>query len=143
MPFLLATLVGLLAMIVLPSMVVGKLITRRGGKFNTRFPDAIDLLVRGLRAGLPVTEPFQVVSQELPGPVGEELKAVVERIRLGNRLEAALQESAETRGTPGFPVVCILIAIPRQPGGQLGEAQGSLTTGPSGDAKGKPQHANN
>src|SRR3546814_8540219 len=55
-PFLLATLVGLFAMIGLPYMVVGKLITRRVGKFNTRFPDAIDLLVRGLRSGLPVTE---------------------------------------------------------------------------------------
>src|SRR3546814_11391531 len=67
-PFLLATLVGLFAMIGLPYMVVGKLITRRVGKFNTRFPDAIDLLVRGLRSGLPVTETFQVVSQELPAP---------------------------------------------------------------------------
>src|SRR3546814_3657318 len=80
-------------MIGLPYMVVGKLITRRVGKFNTRFPDAIDLLERGLRSGLPVTETFQVVSQELPGPVGEEFKAVVERIRIGNTMEAALQES--------------------------------------------------
>src|SRR3546814_1937636 len=86
-------------MIGLPYLVVGKLITRRVGKFNTRFPDAIDLLVRGLRSGLPVTETFQVVSQELPGQVGEEFKAVVERIRIGNTMEAALQESAETLGT--------------------------------------------
>src|SRR3546814_6197933 len=79
--FLLATLVGLFAMIGLPYMVVGKLITRRVGKFNTRFPDAIDLLVRGLRSGLPVTETFQIVSQEPQGPVGEDFKAVVARSR--------------------------------------------------------------
>src|SRR3546814_17038401 len=88
-PFLLAPLVGLFAMIGLPYMVVCKLITRRVGKFNTRFPDAIDLLVRGLRSGLPVTETFPVVIQALPAPVGEEFKAVVECIRSGNQMSAA------------------------------------------------------
>ena len=41
---------------------------------NERFPDAIELLVRGLRSGLPVTETLAVVAQEIPGPVGEEFK---------------------------------------------------------------------
>src|SRR3546814_16099432 len=116
-PFLLATLVGLFAMIGLPYLVVGRLIKRRVAKFNTRFPDAIDLLVRGLKSGLPVTETFQVVSQELPGPVAEEFKAVVERLRLGNTLEAALQESAEPRGTYEFQCFCISIAVQPDNGG--------------------------
>lgn len=126
-PFLLAALVGAFAAIGLPYFVVGSLIKKRVAKFNTRFPDAIDLLVRGLKSGLPVTETFQVVSQELPGPVGEEFKGVVERIRIGNTMEAALQESADMLGTPEFQFFCITIAIQRETGGNLAETLANLS----------------
>lgn len=126
-PFLLAALVGVLAGIGLPHAFVGRLITKRVNAFNARFPDAIDLLVRGLKSGLPVTETFQVVSQELPGPVGEEFKGVVERIRIGNTMEAALQESAEMLGTPEFQFFCITIQIQRETGGNLAETLANLS----------------
>lgn len=126
-PFMLAALIGVMAAVGLPYMVTGRLIKRRVTAFNTRFPDAIDLLVRGLKSGLPVTETFQVVSQELPGPVGEEFKGVVERIRIGNTMEAALQESAEMLGTPEFQFFCITIAIQRETGGNLAETLGNLS----------------
>jgi tight adherence protein B len=126
-PLLLGGLVGLMAALGLPYAVVGSLIKKRVAAFNTRFPDAIDLLVRGLRSGLPVTETFQVVSQELPGPVGEEFKGVVERIRIGNTMEAALQESAEMLGTPEFQFFCITIAIQRETGGNLAETLANLS----------------
>ena len=126
-PFMLAALVGVIAALGLPYLVVNRLIKGRVAKFNTRFPDAIDLLVRGLKSGLPVTETFQVVSQELPGPVGEEFKGVVERIRIGNTMEAALQESAEMLGTPEFQFFCITIAIQRETGGNLAETLANLS----------------
>jgi tight adherence protein B len=126
-PFLLAALVGLMGGVGLPHMVVGHLIKKRVNAFNTRFPDAIDLLVRGLKSGLPVTETFQVVSQELPGPVGDEFKGVVERIRIGNTMEAALQESAEMLGTPEFQFFCITIQIQRETGGNLAETLANLS----------------
>ncbi|MBA3940870.1 MAG: pilus assembly protein TadB [Sphingopyxis sp.] len=126
-PFALALLIGLMVGIGLPYMYVGRLIKKRVAAFTTRFPDAIDLLVRGLRSGLPVTETFQVVSQELPGPVGEEFKGVVERIRIGNTMEAALQESAELLGTPEFKFFCITIAIQRETGGNLAETLANLS----------------
>jgi tight adherence protein B len=126
-PFLMAALVGLLLGLGLPYLVVGMTIKRRVKAFNTRFPDAIDLLVRGLKSGLPVTETFQVVSQELPGPVGEEFKGVVERIRIGNTMEAALQESAEMLGTPEFQFFCITIQIQRETGGNLAETLANLS----------------
>lgn len=126
-PFLLAVLIGLIAGAGLPYLVVGRLIKKRVAKFNARFPDAIDLLVRGLKSGLPVTETFQVVSQELPGPVGEEFKGVVERIRIGNTMETALQESAEMLGTPEFQFFCITIAIQRETGGNLAETLNNLS----------------
>ena len=126
-PLPLASLVGLLISLGLPYLVVGRTIKKRVTQFNARFPDAIDLLVRGLKSGLPVTETFQVVSHELPGPVGEEFKGVVERIRIGNTMEAALQESAVMLGTPEFQFFCITIQIQRETGGNLAETLANLS----------------
>jgi tight adherence protein B len=126
-PVLLAALLGLMLGVGLPHMYVGRLIKKRVLKFNARFPDAIDLCVRGLKSGLPVTETFQVVSQELPGPIGEEFKGVIERIRIGNTMEAALQESARMLGTPEFQFFCITIAIQRETGGNLAETLANLS----------------
>jgi tight adherence protein B len=126
-PFLMAGLVGLFVGLGLPYFVVGVLIKRRITQFNARFPDAIDLLVRGLKSGLPVTETFQIVSQELPGPVGEEFKGIIERIRIGNTMEAALQESANMLGTPEFQFFCITIQIQRETGGNLAETLANLS----------------
>lgn len=126
-PLLMAGLIGLLLALGLPYLVVGMTIKRRVTQFNARFPDAIDLLVRGLKSGLPVTETFQVVSQELPGPVGDEFKGIVERIRIGNTMEAALQESAEILGTPEFQFFCITIQIQRETGGNLAETLANLS----------------
>lgn len=126
-PLLMAGLIGLLLSLGLPYLVVGRTIKKRVAKFNTRFPDAIDLLVRGLRSGLPVTETFQIVSQELPGPVGEEFKGVIERIRIGNTMEAALQETAMMLGTPEFQFFCITIQIQRETGGNLAETLSNLS----------------
>lgn len=62
--------VGLLIGAGLPHLVVGFLIKRRTNEFNSKFPDGIELLVRGLRSGLPVTETLAVVAEEVPGAVG-------------------------------------------------------------------------
>lgn len=126
-PLPLAGLVGLMLSLGLPYMVVSWKIKKRLKQFNARFPDAIDLLVRGLKSGLPVTETFQVVSKEIPGPVGEEFKGVVERIRIGNTMEAALQETADMLGTPEFQFFCITIQIQRETGGNLAETLANLS----------------
>jgi tight adherence protein B len=127
MPFLLAVMVAFMVGFGLPHMFVGKLITGRIAKFNARFPDAIDLLVRGLRSGLPIAETLNAVSSEIPGPVGVEFKQVIERIRIGKSMEAALQESADTLGTPEFQFFCITLAIQRETGGNLAETLANLS----------------
>ena len=111
----------------LPHFVVGSLIKRRVANFTKRFPDAIDLLVRGLKSGLPITETFGLVSTEIPGPVGEEFKAVTERIRIGKTMDLALQDSAEMLDTPEFQFFCITIAIQRETGGNLAETLNNLS----------------
>jgi tight adherence protein B len=117
---------GLLAGAGIPHLVVGKLITRRTGKFNARFPDAIELLVRGLRSGLPVGETLGIVSTEVPGPVGEEFKGAVERMRIGRTMEESLQVTADKLGTPEFQFFVITLAIQRETGGNLAETLSNL-----------------
>ncbi len=123
---MLALGVGLLVGAGLPHMVVGHFIKKRGSDFTNKFPDAIELLVRGLRSGLPVTETLGVVSSEVPGPVGEEFKLVTDRIRVGRTMEEALQETADRLNTPEFSFFCITLAIQRETGGNLAETLSNL-----------------
>jgi tight adherence protein B len=124
---LLAIGVGLLVGAGLPHMAVNRFIARRGNKFTTRFPDAIDLLVRGLRSGLPVSETLGVVAQEVPGPVGDEFKLVSDRIKVGRPMEDALQETADRLNTPEFSFFVITLAIQRETGGNLAETLSNLS----------------
>ncbi|MBD3729034.1 MAG: type II secretion system F family protein [Sphingomonadales bacterium] len=117
---------GLVAGAGIPHMVVGFAISKRTNQFNGKFPDAIELLVRGLRSGLPVTETLQVVAQEIPGPVGQEFKAIVERIKIGKTMEEGLQETADKLGIPEFNFFCITLAIQRETGGNLAETLSNL-----------------
>ncbi len=110
----------------LPHMVVNYFIKKRSAKFTAKFPDAIELLVRGLRSGLPVTETLGVVSSEVPGPVGEEFKLVTERIRIGKTMEDALQETADRLNTAEFSFFVITLAIQRETGGNLAETLSNL-----------------
>jgi tight adherence protein B len=125
--FLLALLIGLAAGFGLPHMFVGSLINKRVNQFNARFPDAIDLLVRGLRSGLPVAETLQAAATEIPGPVGVEFKLVIERVRIGKSMDAALQETADVLNTPEFQFFCITLAIQRETGGNLAETLANLS----------------
>ncbi|MEO9635944.1 MAG: type II secretion system F family protein [Parasphingorhabdus sp.] len=125
-PILLCIGVGLLVGAGLPHFVVGFMISRRVGKFTASFPDAIELLVRGLRSGLPVTETIGVVAKEIGGPVGEEFQKVVDRIKIGQTMEDALQESAKRMETPEFKFFCITLAIQRETGGNLAETLSNL-----------------
>ncbi|MBO0750332.1 MAG: type II secretion system F family protein, partial [Porphyrobacter sp.] len=118
--------IGVVAGAGLPHFVVGKLINRRLNAFTSKFPDAIELLVRGLRAGLPVTETLGVVSHEIPGPVGIEFRGVTKRIRIGRTMEEALQETANRLGTPEFQFFVITLAIQRETGGNLAETLSNL-----------------
>src|SRR6185503_1632641 len=67
-PVLLSLLVGMFFGIGGPHFIIGKLIKRRVTKFNSNFPDAIELMVRGLRSGLPITETLGIVAGEISGP---------------------------------------------------------------------------
>jgi tight adherence protein B len=102
------------------------MITRRILKFNANFPDAIELMVRGLRSGLPISETLGVVAAEIGGPVGIEFRAVADKMKIGRTMEAALQESADRLGTAEFQFFVITLAIQRETGGNLAETLSNL-----------------
>ena len=119
--------IGVAAGAGIPHLVVGRAIKGRTNQFNAKFADAIELLVRGLRSGLPVTETLNIVSQEVPGPVGQEFKGIVERIKIGRTMEESLQETADRLGIPEFNFFCITLAIQRETGGNLAETLSNLS----------------
>ncbi|WP_435418371.1 type II secretion system F family protein [Parerythrobacter aurantius] len=123
---LMSLVVGLVIGAGLPHLAVNFFMNKRTNAFNAKFPDAIELLVRGLRSGLPVTETLQVVAQEIPGPVGLEFKAIVERIKIGKTMEEALQQTGDKLGIPEFNFFCITLAIQRETGGNLAETLSNL-----------------
>ena len=125
-PIMLGLSVGLFVGVWFPHFIVGKMIIRRINKFNKSFPDAIELMVRGLRSGLPISETLGIVSSEIPGPVGLEFRAVSDKMKIGRTMEAALQETADRLGTPEFQFFVITLAIQRETGGNLAETLSNL-----------------
>ena len=125
-PLLIALFVGLFVGLGFPHKFIGMTINRRINKFNAKFPDAIELLVRGLRSGLPISETLAVVGHEVPGPVGVEFRSVGDKIKIGRTMDAALQETADRLGTPEFQFFTITLAIQRETGGNLAETLSNL-----------------
>jgi tight adherence protein B len=126
MPFLLALFFGLFAGIGLPYFITGKMVKRRVMKFTSKFPDAIELMVRGLRSGLPISETMGIVASEVPGPVSVEFRLVSDKMKIGRTMEAALQETSDRLGTPEFQFFVITLAIQRETGGNLAETLANL-----------------
>src|SRR5690348_13640688 len=125
-PFILSLLLGIFVGIGGPHFVIGKMIKRRVNKFTSNFPDAIELMVRGLRSGLPITETLGVVASEVQGPVGVEFRIVVDKMKIGRTMEVALQETADRLGTAEFQFFVITLAIQRETGGNLAETLSNL-----------------
>lgn len=125
-PLLLALSLGIFVGIGLPHFVISKLIARRVDKFTSRFPDAIELMVRGLRSGLPISETMGIVATEIPDPVGIEFRTVNDKMKLGRTMEAALQETADRLETPEFQFFVISLQIQRETGGNLAETLSNL-----------------
>ncbi|MHA1598570.1 MAG: type II secretion system F family protein [Alphaproteobacteria bacterium] len=124
---LLAVLIGVIGGVGLPHVVVGRMATKRLLKFTELFPDAIDLIVRGLKSGLPVTESIAAVGREMPDPIGVEFQLISDSVKLGQSLEDALWETAKRLDTPEFKFFVISLSVQRETGGNLGEALANLS----------------
>ena len=126
-PVVIAVLLGVVVGAGLPHMIVGRMAEKRITNFTEQFPDSIDLIVRGLRSGLPVTESIANVGREMPDPVGAEFRLISDNIKFGKSMENALWETAKRLDTPEFKFFVISLSVQRETGGNLSEALGNLS----------------
>lgn len=126
LPPLLALPQALAFGLLLPHLVIGSMVRRRTARFLALFPDAIDLIVRGLRSGLPVTESIRAVAHEIAEPVGSEFRQVADGLRVGATLEDSLWATARRLEIQEFNFLVIAMAIQRETGGNLAETLANL-----------------
>ena len=112
----------------LPHAAVGFAIARRLKRFLALFPDAIELIVRGLRSGIPVAEAIRLVGEETADPVGPEFRRIVHSVAIGETLEQALAAAARRLAVPEFRFFAISLGMQRETGGNLAETLENLAT---------------
>jgi tight adherence protein B len=120
--------VGVAAGLGLPRWIVGHLGKKRMKKFSLAFPDAVDILVRGIKTGLPVHDCFKIIARESPEPLAGEFQRLVEGMGVGMTLSQSLAKMYERMPTPELNFFAIVIAIQQKSGGNLAEALSNLTT---------------
>lgn len=112
----------------LPRWVLGFLAARRVKKFTGLFPDAMDIIVRGIKSGLPVHDSLRVIAKETSEPMAGQFNRLVESIGMGVSMDQALDKMYEQMPTPEVRFFAIVLAIQAKTGGNLAEALGNLST---------------
>ena len=111
-----------------PHFVVKWLGRRRVSKFTLLFADAVDVIDRGVRSGLPVSETLNIIARESPEPVAGVFAEVVEAQRLGLNMEQSLERAQENMPTPEIRFFSIVLGIQQQTGGNLAETLANLSS---------------
>jgi tight adherence protein B len=124
---LLGIFLGIIFGVWLPLKWMQRNINKQNKAFLRIFPDAIDLIVRGLRSGLPVSESIVLVSTEVPQPVGGIFSNISNTMKLGVTLEKALAETARKLDLTEFNFFTTSITLQRETGGNLSEILNNLS----------------
>jgi tight adherence protein B len=122
-----AALAAAFAGVVMPFLVLRFLRARRQRQFGAQFPDALDIIVRSLRAGHPVPIAISMVAREMADPIGSEFGIVSDEITYGADLESALRNLFFRVGTDDLPLFVTAVAIQGSTGGNLGEILENLS----------------
>jgi tight adherence protein B len=125
---LLALALGVVIGLGLPRYALGFLGRRRLKKFTEEFPNAMDVIVRGIKSGLPVHDCLKIIGKESPEPLGEEFRRMVEQMGMGQTIEDALEKTYERMPTSELRFFTIVLSIQQKTGGNLAEALGNLST---------------
>ncbi len=111
----------------IPHYLVGRMGRRRVAAFIGLFPEAIDLMVRALRAGLPISEAIVNAGEEIGDPVGVEFRTIESGMRLGRDLDSMLWDIAKRIEAPEFRFFIIALNVQRETGGNLAETLNNLS----------------
>jgi tight adherence protein B len=117
---------GLIFGIFIPRFVVGFQQGKRLAKFNDQLPDMLNLMVNGLRTGFSALQAMEAVSRELPSPISDEFRRVVQEMQLGVPMEGALENLQRRIASDDLDLAVTAINIQREVGGNLAEILGTI-----------------
>jgi len=124
----LALVLGVIASFGLPKLVLRLIALSRQGKFTAEFATAMDVLVRGMRSGLPVGECLTIIGREVGDPVGQEFRLLVEGQKLGMSLDDLMRRGIERFPTAEYRFFAIVLQIQQQTGGNLADTLEGLSS---------------
>lgn len=128
LPPLLSACVAVVIATGLPNLILARRIAARARRFVALLPDAIDLIVRGVRSGLPVAEAINAIGEEMEEPIGSCFREITGALRLGMPLNEALWTVAERLQIQEFKFFVISLSIQQETGGNLAEILQNLGT---------------
>lgn len=111
-----------------PRWLLGFLAKRRIGQFTAAFSDSIDIIVRGIKSGLPVHDCLRIIAKESPPPLGPEFHRLVENVGMGMTMDQALEKMYARMPTAELRFFTIVLAIQQKAGGNLAEALSNLSS---------------
>jgi tight adherence protein B len=111
----------------IPMMVLSRIADRRRKKMQEQFPIALDIFVRGLRAGHPVSSALNLLTEEMTDPIGSEFGLVVDEVTYGADLRDALQNLADRWGLEDIHMFVVSLSIQAETGGNLAEILENLS----------------
>lgn len=127
MGLLLAVGAGVVAGFGIPRWIIGYLKKKREARFTKELPNAIDVIVRGVRAGLPIGDCIRIIASETSEPVKGEFRAIAEGQSIGMSLGDSASKMYERVPLPEANFFGIVLTIQQQAGGNLSEALGNLS----------------
>ena len=125
-PVGLAVPLGLVVGLGVPYLALGMLAKRRLNRFVNMMPEAIDVIVRGVRSGLPVTEAMAHVGREMDDPIATEFRRIIDSYRLGRPLGQAMADTARRLNVAEFNFLVVALTIQQETGGNLAETLANL-----------------
>ncbi len=111
----------------LPRFILNAAINRRQKKFTSHFADAMDIIVRGVRTGLPLGDCLKIIAHESPDPLGAEFRRVVEGESVGIPIEKCLEQMYERMPISEVNFFATVLNIQKSTGGNLGESLANLS----------------
>lgn len=118
---------GLSSLLGFPKLILGRMAASRQKKFLTEFPDALEAVVRMLKAGMPVSEAVSMSAREFTGPVAEEMGRVYDRQKIGVPLHTAAREACARMPLTEMNMFATSLAIQAQTGSSLSDVLMNLS----------------
>ena len=128
MSFVVGSSAGIFAAYFVPKWLLSHLYKRRQKSFTAEFANALDVIIRGVRSGLPVGECLQIIGRELTDPVGAEFRQLVEGQRIGLTLSELLQRGLQRMPTKEYKFFAIVLQIQQETGGNLADTLETLSS---------------